>query len=90
MADTGTIKKLADEGELASAKAEDRPDRARNLALDAIDEAFQDRVKLLYSNLETAMLDPSDDGALGRATEGYKFAVKARDAFRKQITDSKP
>lgn len=53
MADTDTIRKTAVS---TDAESPPRPDKARTLALAAVDEAFQERIKHLFEVLHTAKI----------------------------------
>lgn len=86
MADTETIH---NDENLAKVKSEPVPDRAQTLALSAIDDAFQEHVKLLFQ--VACQGSPTGEGefenAANRAMAGYRSGVVMRTELRKRINN---
>ena len=78
MADTETI---LNDKTLSRADDQGKPDRAKSLALAAVDDGFQEHVKLLLKNAA----ETNDPAAVARAMVGYRRGRDAWLEFRKQI-----
>jgi hypothetical protein len=73
--------------DMEGVKATAAGDCAHNLALAAVDEAYQDQVKHLFVTLHTANLDDRAQASLNerRAEEGLALASKTRATMSKLI-----
>lgn len=74
--------------ETRASEVQDQKYIATNLALQAIDDGFQEHIKRLFCQLA----DPGNDNAIrfDRAMTGYHKAVADRDKLRKLIAATEP
>lgn len=86
MADTDTI--LADTRlQRADPKAPQVMPPAKALALDAIDEAYRERIKVIFDTFDDAWISGDITGGTERAAEGLKRIGAVRLRMRDMVND---